>query len=82
MVKIETLRLADVGSTGYSQVHHALLLDLPYCLVDLTESLWDLRDRLHASIVCNDLIFNGCGPEVEFEQVTDKVLVHDDKFTR
>lgn len=61
LVKVQTLRLANVGTSSNSQVHHLLLLDLPDCLVNLTKSLRDLRDLLHATIVRNDLVLDlGC----------------------
>ena len=66
LIEVQTLRLADVGTTGDRQVHHALLTDFPHGLVDLTEVLWDFLDVLHAAIVGYDLVFDGGRPEAFF----------------
>ena len=58
LVEIETLRLADIGTSGNGKVHHLLLADLPDCLVDVFDILRNLLDGLHTSVVCNDLVLD------------------------
>ena len=70
LVKVKTLRLANVGASSDGQIHHLFLLNLPDCLVDLTERLRNIRDLLHATIVCNNQILDLCCPETNLEQVS------------
>lgn len=67
LVEIQTLRLADVGASCDSQVHHALLLDLPDSLIHFTKLLRNLRNVLYASIVSDDLILDRGRPEVNLK---------------
>ena len=80
LVEVQTLRLANVGASCHSLVHHTLLLDFPDGLVHLTESFRDLRDVLHTSVVCYDLVLDRGCPKAKFEQVSDQMLVHADEF--
>ena len=82
LVKVETLRLANVWASCDSQVHHTLLLNLPHCLVDFTESLRDLGDGLNGAVVRDNLILDSSRPKSNLEQVSHQMLVYDDKFTR
>lgn len=82
LVKIQTLRLANVGATGDGEVHHALLLDLPHCLVDFTQWSRDLVDRLYTAVVGDNLVLDRSCPQTKLEQVTNKMLVNNDEFAR
>ena len=74
--------MANVGASGDGEVHHALLLDLPYCLVDFAYRLGYLGDRLHAAVVGDDLVLDRSSPQTELEQVTNEMLVNNDEFAR
>lgn len=57
-IEIQTLRLADERSSANCKLHQSLLRNLPDRLVDLSDTLGDGLDTLHASIICDDLIFD------------------------
>ena len=82
LVQVETLRLADIWTSGDSQIHHFLLADFPDCLVNLFNLSWDFLDSLHAAIVSNNLVFDRSVPEVELDQISYEVLVDADEFSR
>jgi hypothetical protein len=57
-IEIQTLRLADERSSADCELHQSLLGNLPHRLIDLSDTLGDALDALHASIVRDDLIFD------------------------
>ncbi len=44
--------------------------------------LWDFSDALDATIACDDLVFDFRGPQVEVDQVSDKMFVYTDELSR
>ena len=82
MVEVETLRLADIGSSCNSEIHHLFLTDLPYCLVNFFQISRDLFYTLYASIVSNNLVLDSGIPKIELDQISDQMFIYTDKFTR
>ena len=82
LVEVQTLRLADVRSSGNSKVHHFLLADLPHGLVDLFDVIRDFFDILNATIVGDNLVLDGGIPKIQLDQVPHEMLVDANKFTR
>jgi len=53
-VQVQTLRLANVGTTAYRKINESLLGNFPNCFVNFLNSLWYLADALNASVARND----------------------------
>ena len=67
LVQVQTLRLADIWSSGNGKVHHLLLTDLPHSLVDLFNVIGDFFDVLNTAIVGDDLVFDGGVPKIQLD---------------
>jgi len=73
--------LANVGTSGDSEVDQSLLSDLPNGLVEKLEVSWNLIDVLNRSIIGNQLVLDRWYPKIDFDQILDQVFVDTNKFT-
>ncbi len=80
-IQVQTLRLANVGTTADRKVDQSFLGNLPNGFVDLLKMLWDFADALDATVACYDLVFDFRGPQVEVDQVSDKMFVYTDELS-
>lgn len=53
---IETLALVNEGAAIRRHIDNGLLRNLPDCLVEILDVLWDLGNLLHGTIVRNQLV--------------------------
>jgi len=81
LVQVQTLGLADEGSTRSSHVDHDLLGDFPNDLVKIFDPIRDLRNSLDGSVISNNHVFNLTGPKSVLRQVLNEVLVHTDELS-
>ena len=91
-VHVERLALIDEGASVSCHFYQHLLLDLPYCLVDvlhvkavlLLEDLLRLfveLNALNASICGNQLVLDVRAPEAESSEVVEQMLIDDGELT-
>lgn len=80
-IQVQTLRLANVGTTADRKVDQSFLGNLPNGFVDLLKMLWDFADALDATVACDYLVFDFRGPQVEVNQVSDKMFVYTDELS-
>ena len=57
-VQVETLRLADIGTSSNGQINETLLRNFPYSLVQLFDLVRDASNGLDTSIVSKKLVFD------------------------
>ena len=80
-MNIQTLTLADKGTTISSKVKNFLLTDLPYGFVDSFDIVWDVGDILYGSIVCDNHVLHIIIPKANVDEFSEKPWANNLEFT-
>lgn len=81
-VKVQWLRLADVRTSGNSEINELTLRDLPNCLIELLDVVGNFPNVLDRAVVGNEFVFNFSCPQVQFDKVFDEMFIYTDELSR
>lgn len=76
--EIQTLALADEGTTSRCKINDRLLLDLLGRAVELLKIGRNLRNALNRAVAGNDLFLELLVPETTIHQILEEILIHED----
>ncbi|KAK2189785.1 hypothetical protein NP493_97g03028 [Ridgeia piscesae] len=74
-VDVERLTLVNVWAAVSGQLQDDLLWDLPDCLVEGLQVIWDAVNVLTGAVVCDELILHLALPQAQLCEVFQQVLV-------
>ena len=80
-MNIQTLTLADKGTTISSEVENFLLTNLPYGFVDSFDIVWDVGNVLYGSIVSDNHVLHVIIPKANVDEFAEEPWANDLEFT-
>ena len=78
---IETLTLANKGTTISCKIEDFLLTNLPYGFVDSFDIVGDVRDVLYGSIVSDNHVLHVIIPEANVDEFSEEPWADNLEFT-
>ena len=79
---VHRLALVHVCAAVCSHVEDVALFDFPCGLVECLDVVRDSFDALNGTLMTKNFVFDTDAPKIKSNQVSDKVLVENNEFTR